>query len=163
MASAGNSRLGRTHGDNIDMKKIIAIVLALAVILPCAAFGGDANQMKYVELLAPTAAANSSNSAIAVAAYKGNATVVVQMAPATETATNTVTIKHSATANGAYVTITNLAGTALTFSQSGPVTTAVQTAAIDLARVHPYVRAYTVHALQTNAVSALLVAPMKSE
>jgi hypothetical protein len=143
------------------MKKFAVIALTL---LPALAFAQDANRMKYVELLKPTSAASSSNSAVDVSAYKGNAAFVVQFAPATEAAcVSSVTLKHSATAGGAYVTVTNIDGTACAFSQTGPATTAVQTVSIDLARVHPYVRAYTAHTTQTNALSALLVAPMKAE
>jgi len=146
------------------MKKILAIAIAVALVSGVACFAADANQMKYVQLLAPTAAAASSNSPIDVSAYKGNASFVVQLAPATEAGSvSSVTLKHSATAGGAYVTVTNLAGTACVVSQTGPATTDVQTVSIDLARVHKYVRAYTAHTTQTNALSALLVAPMKSE
>jgi len=145
------------------MKKLIAI-LALAALLPALSFAQDANRMKYIELLAPVAAAASSNTAVDISDYKGNATFVVQFGPATEAeSVSSVTLKHSATAGGAYVTATNIDGTACTFSQTGPATTAVQTVAIDLARLHPYVRAYTTHTTQTNPVSAILVAPMKSE
>lgn len=144
------------------MKNILIAVLIVA-LLPAIGFAQDANLMKYVQLVAPTVAASSSNSAVSVAAYKGNATIVMQFAPATEACTNSITIKHSATAGGVYTTVTNLQGTPCLYEQVGPVTTAVQTIAIDMARVHPYIRAYTVQTTQTNAVSALLVAPMKAE
>ena len=145
------------------MKKILSI-LAIAALVPVIGFAQDANRMKYVQLLAPVAAASSSNSAVDISSYKGNATFLAQFAPATEAGSvSTVTLKHSATAGGAYVTCTNIDGTACVITQTGPATNAAQTVSIDLARLHAYVRAYTAHTTQTNAVSAMLIAPMKSE
>ena len=145
------------------VKKIL--IFALAVIVAQAAFGqSDANQMKYVEILSPTASLSTTGTAVSVAAYKGNATLAVQMGPYIAAATCTVTIAHASATTGTWYTVTNTAGTAATFSQVGPATTAVQTVSIDMARLKPYVRAVVLQSGQdTNSVSALLIAPMKSE
>ena len=144
-------------------EKITVPILTAIFVVTAICFAQDANQMKYIQLVPPVAAAASSNTAVSVAAYKGNATFLVQFAPATEACSNIVTLKHCATAAGAYVIVTNTAGTACSFTQVGPTTTDVQTISIDMARLHPFVRAYTDHTTQTNAVSALLIAPIKSE
>lgn len=145
------------------MKKIA--ILALALVAAQLAFGqSDANQMKYVQILAPTASLSTTGSAVNVSAYKGNATLAVQMSPYIAAATCTVTIAHASATTGTWYTVTNTAGTAATFSQVGPATTAVQTVSIDMARLKPYVRAVVLQSGEdTNSVSALLIAPMKSE
>jgi len=145
------------------VKKIA--ILALALVAAQLAFGqSDANQMKYVQILAPTASLSTTGSAVNVSAYKGNATLAVQMSPYIAAATCTVTIAHASATTGTWYTVTNTAGTAATFSQVGPATTAVQTVSIDMARLKPYVRAVVLQSGEdTNSVSALLIAPMKSE
>lgn len=145
------------------MKKILIFALVAAAAL--SAFGqSDANQMKYVEILSPTASLSTTGTAVNVAAYKGNATLAVQMSPYIAAATCTVTIAHASSTTGTWYTVTNTAGTAAIFSQVGPATTAVQTVSIDMARLKPYVRAVVLQSGEdTNCVSALLIAPMKSE
>lgn len=145
------------------MKKIA--IIALALVAAQLAFGqSDANQMKYVQVLAPTASLSTTGTVTDVSAYKGNATLAVQMSPYIAAATCTVTIAHASATTGTWYTVTNTAGTAATFSQVGPATTAVQTVSIDMARLKPYVRAVVLQSGEdTNSVSALLIAPMKSE
>lgn len=147
------------------MKKLVIAALLAAVLLPCAAFASDANLMKYVQLLSPAASAATTSTAVNVSSYKGNASFVVSFGPATEAVTSTVTLVHSATSTGTYVTVTNIADTALVATQTGPTTSAVQTVAIDLARVHPFVKVIVAQATtnQIPPVSAVLVAPMKAE
>jgi len=120
------------------MKKIACFVL-LAVV--CGASAMDANLMKYQQLIEPVASA------------------------ATEAVTSTVSLVHATTSTGTYSVVTNLAGTACTVSQTGPATSAVQTVQIDTARLHSYVKVIVAQATTNEipAVSALLVAPMKSE
>ena len=146
------------------MKKI-AIVALVLVAAQLVFAQSDANNMKYVSLLNPVSSAATTSTAVNVSAYKGNAAFVVSYGAATEAVTSTVRLAHSATSGGAYVTVTNIDGTACTLSQTGPTTSAVQTVAIDLARVHPYVKVIVAQATTNEipAVSALLVAPMKAE
>jgi hypothetical protein len=145
------------------MKKIA--ILALALFAAQLAFGqSDANQMKYVQLLAPTVELAATGTVTDVSAYKGNAAVAVQFSPSAVASTATVTFAHALASTGTWSTVTNAAGTALVVTQTGPATNAIQTVPIDMARVHKYVRAVLVQSGQdTNAVSAFLVAPMKSE
>ncbi len=144
------------------MKKIA--ILALALVAAQLAFGqSDANQMKYVQILAPTASLSTTGSAVNVSAYKGNAAIGVQFSSSAIASTGTVTIYHAPAATGLYVRVTNTAGTAATITQTGPATNDVQTYSIDLARLHPYVRAVLSQSGDTNTVSVFMVAPMKSE
>ena len=127
-------------------------------------YGADANQMKYVQILAPTASLSTTGTVVDVAAYKGNATVAVQISPSAIASTARVTVAHANATTGTWVTVTNAAGTALVVTQVGPATNAVQTIPIDLARMRKYVRVVlTQSGEDTNAVSAILIAPMKSE
>lgn len=144
------------------------IVWALALVALFAgigiAFGADANQMKYVQILAPTASLSTTGSAVSVSAYKGNAAIGVQFSSSAIASTGTVTIYHAPAATGLYTRVTNTAGTAATITQTGPATNDVQTYSIDLARLHPYVRAVLSQSGEdTNTVSVFMVAPMKSE
>ena len=145
------------------MKKIA--IIALALVAAQLAFGqSDANQMKYVQVLAPTASLSTTGTVTDVSAYKGNAALAVQFSPSAIASTARVTVAHANATTGTWVTVTNAAGTALVVTQVGPATNAVQTIPIDLARMRKYVRVVlTQSGEDTNAVSALLIAPMKSE
>lgn len=145
------------------MKKILAIA-ALAASAAVALGQSDANKMKYVQLLAPTMSLSTTGGAVNVAAYKGNASIGVQFSSSPIASTGTVTFYHATAATGTYSRITNAAGTAAVLTQTGPATNDVQTYPIDLALLHPYVRAILLQSGEyTNAVSAFMVAPMKSE
>ena len=145
------------------MKKIA--ILALALVAAQLAFGqSDANQMKYVQVLAPTASLSTTGTVTDVSAYKGNAALAVQFSPSAIASTATVTFAHALASTGTWSTVTNAAGTALVVTQTGPATNAIQTVPIDMARVHKYVRAVLLQSGEdTNSVSAFLVAPMKAE
>jgi len=145
------------------VKKIA--IIALALVAAQLAFGqSDANQMKYVQILAPTASLSTTGTVVDVAAYKGNAALAVQFSPSAIASTATVTFAHALASTGTWSTVTNAAGTALVVTQTGPATNAIQTVPIDMARVHKYVRAVLLQSGQdTNSVSAFLVAPMKAE
>lgn len=145
------------------MKKILIFALVAAAAL--SAFGqSDANQMKYVEILSPTASLSTTGTVVDVSSYKGNAAIAVQISPSAIASTVTVTIAHANATTGTWTTVTNAAGTALVVTQVGPKTNAVQTVPIDLARCRKYMRAVVVQSGEdTNTVSALLIAPMKSE
>ena len=145
------------------MKKIA--ILALALVAAQLAFGqSDANQMKYVQVLAPTASLSTTGTVTDVSAYKGNAALAVQFSPSAIASTATVTFAHALASTGTWSTVTNAAGTALVVTQTGPATNAIQTVPIDMARVHKYVRAVLLQSGEdTNTVSAFLVAPMKAE
>ena len=145
------------------MKKIA--ILALGLIAAQLAFGqSDANQMKYVQVLAPTASLSTTGTVTDVSAYKGNAALAVQFSPSAIASTATVTFAHALASTGTWSTVTNAAGTALVVTQTGPATNAIQTVPIDMARVHKYVRAVLLQSGEdTNSVSAFLVAPMKAE
>lgn len=146
------------------MIKRIIVAVALVALFAGIAFGADANQMKYVQILAPTASLSTTGSAVNVSAYKGNAAIGVQFSSSAIASTGTVTIYHAPAATGLYVRVTNTAGTAATITQTGPATNDVQTYSIDLARLHPYVRAVLSQSGEdTNTVSVFMVAPMKSE
>lgn len=145
------------------MKKILIFALVAAAAL--SAFGqSDANQMKYVEILSPTASLSTTGTVVDVSSYKGNAAIAVQISPSAIASTVTVTIAHANATTGTWTTVTNAAGTALVVTQVGPKTNAVQTVPIDLARCRKYMRTVVVQSGEdTNTVSALLIAPMKSE
>ena len=145
------------------MRKIA--IIALALFAAQLAFGqSDANQMKYVQVLAPTASLSTTGTVTDVSAYKGNAALAVQFSPSAIASTATVTLAHALASTGTWSTVTNAAGTALVVTQTGPATNAIQTVPIDMARVHKYVRAVLLQSGgDTNTVSAFLVAPMKAE
>lgn len=133
----------------------------------------DANLMKYVQLLPPNCSTNLSvtGDTTDIAAYKGNACLVVETGTASAmTNTITVTLQHSTASNFASpTTVTNLAGTAGVLTESCTTNTAhsinIQTFPIDTARLHKYVRVIytTTQADGYIPVSATLVCPMKSE
>lgn len=136
--------------------------------MPLAGFAADANQMKYVELyplyFATGSYTNPAPTGVDVSAYKGNATVVCFNGVGTlATVTNLVTVQHCATTNGTYTTVTNYAGTAITFTHAGTAAAAMATKPLDLARVKKYVRVLVDQGADTNATAVVLVAPMKSE
>ena len=152
------------------MKKfIILMVMMLAGV----SFGADANLMKYVSILPPNASTNLSvtGSTIDIAAYKGNATLLVYTGTSSSiTNTITVTFQHSNASNFASPsTVTNLAGVAGVLTESCTATVAdtenLQSFPIDLARCHRYVRSiFTTTASDAYIpVSVTLVAPMKAE
>lgn len=145
------------------MKNILILALVAAAAL--SAFGqSDANQMKLLQVLAPTASLSTTGTVIDVSSYKGNAAVAVQISPSAIASTVTVTIAHANATTGTWTTVTNAAGTALVVTQVGPKTNAVQTVPIDMARLRKYMRAVVLQSGEdTNSVSALLIAPMKSE
>jgi hypothetical protein len=140
----------------------------VAAIIPLAAFAQDANRMSYVELfpLANYAGSrtNSTVTGVDVSAYKGNATVVCAYGKGSvAAATSLATMQHCATTNGTYTTVTNYAGTAITFTHVGGAAAVASTKPLDLARVKKYVRVVVNHGADTNAAAVMLVAPMKSE
>lgn len=147
------------------IKRIIAAVAFVALFAGIGiAFGADANQMKYVQILAPTASLSTTGSAVNVSAYKGNAALAVQFSSGAIAATATVTFAHASASTGTWSTVTNTAGTACIVTQTGPATNDVQTVSIDTARLKPYLRAVLLQSGEdTNTVSAFFVAPMKSE
>ena len=140
------------------------LLIALAALVPLAVFAADANQQHYLQLYAPGTDLALTSSAVDISDYKGNATFGVQFSAQAVNSTNTATLVHSATSGGTYLTATNLAGTACVVTQTGPATNDIQTVAIDLARLNAYVKVIVNQSGEyTNAVSAFLVAPMKSD
>ena len=140
----------------------------------CVSFGADANLMKYVNLLPPNVSTNLTvtGTTTDIAAYKGNACLVVQTA--TASATNnllTLTLQHSSASNFENpTTVTNLTGTAGVITQFAAVTGVASTIniqyfPIDTARLKKYVRVIYTTTLADHyiPVSAVLVCPMKSE
>jgi len=146
------------------MKKLI-LILAAAALLPIAVVARDANQMKYVGLLQVDDSGSATGPAVDVSAYKGNAAFVVAWGLSSVAEyTGTVSITHCATADGTYTTVTNLAGTAGTLTNTGVTTNKVDTFSCDLSRLHKYVKASLAEQdNETNGVSVIMVAPMKSE
>ena len=144
------------------MKNITIMIVAMAC-LASVVTAQDANLMNYVQIYAPGTSLALTSSAVDVSDYKGNATFAAQFGPYTQAATGTVTFVHSTTSGGTYTTITNQAGTAMVITQIGPATNDIQTLDCDLARLHIYVKAIVTQAGDTNAISAFMVAPMKSE
>lgn len=144
------------------------MVAIMAAVLPVLCFAADANQMKYVELFplyyGTGSTTNSTVTGVDVSAYKGNATVVCAFGVGSvTTVTNLATVQHCATTNGTYTTVTNYAGTAITFTHVGGAVAAATTKPLDLGRVDKYVRVIVDHGADTNAAAVMLVAPMKSE
>lgn len=146
----------------------------LATVLACGAIAADANLMKYINLLPPNCSTNLSvtGDTTDIAAYKGNACLVVQTGTASATNnTLTLTLQHSSASNFANpATVTNLTGTAgviTEFASDAGVSSTVniQYFPIDTARLKKYVRVIYTTTLADNyiPVSAVLVAPMKSE
>lgn len=149
------------------MKRILVGCL-LAVLLAPLARGQDANAMHYLELyplyVTTGAHTNSTTDGINISAYKGNAVVACMFGAGTVgTVTSSVTMVHCATTNGTYATVTNLAGSAVAFTHVGAAAAELETARIELSRLSKYVRVVVNHGEDTNGVSVVLIAPMKSQ
>ena len=141
------------------MKRLIAAMILAAGIVAAQ----DANQMHYLTLVPPSrAVAAITNAAVDVSAYKGNARLLADFEPNAEAGyVATVTFEHSAN-NSNYATITNTAGAACVITKSGAFTNSVPDGlSIDSRRLKKYVRAVVAQTGETNAVSALIVFPMK--
>lgn len=140
------------------MKRLIAAMILAAGI----AAAQDANQMHYLTLVPPSDTAAITGAGVDVSAYKGNARLLADFGTNTETGyVATVTFAHSAN-NSDYATITNTAGAACVITKSGAFTNSVPDGlAIDSRRLKKYVRAVVAQTGETNAVSALIVFPMK--
>lgn len=156
----------------LKMKKITCLMVSIMV--SASAYCADANNMKYINLLPANASTNLSvtGTTTDVSGYKGNASLVVSTGTASATNnTLTLTLQHSTASNFANpTTVTNLAGTAGVITEVAEVggvatTVNIQTYPIDTARLHKYVRVIYTTTLADNyiPVSAVLVAPMKSE
>lgn len=150
------------------MKKLFSI-LAMT-LLAFGAFAADANLMKYVQIYPAYFTTNQvvDGAAVDIAAYKGNATFVAAVGncATTNAYSCVVTFAHSANGTTGWSTITNLAGTVGTVTIAASTNSAaIGTFAIDLARLHKYVRASISQTPAENgaSVAAILVAPMKSE
>ena len=133
-------------------------------------FASDANQMTVVVLLPPqvVAAANTATgTAVDVASYKGNAAFVA-VADYTADATRTNAFVLQTSANGTdWRTLTNTAGTAMSYSITSTGTYAFGTSSTlgcDLGRSSKYLRATASRTDGgTNGVSFFMIAPMKSQ
>ena len=152
------------------MKRVMILAI-LAAIVPLAGLAYDANQMFPVILVQPQdviVAQVATGTAVNVSAYKGNA-MILALAEKSQTVgrTNTFTVQHSTTGTSGWTTLTNTAGTACVISITGTNTTAGVATSVgcDLARAHIYVRGLASGAgtPQTNGVSLILIAPMKSK
>jgi len=146
------------------MKKFM-LFLASAMLTLCIC-AQDANRMFYTTLFNPDIAVPGSGVAVDVAAYKGNATFVINWGQTTSAAhTSTVTIAHSSTSGGTYATITNLAGTVAALTNYGLSTNTITTYPIDLGRLSKYVKVTVAQTAdtETNKVGVILVAPMKAQ
>ena len=140
------------------MKRLIAAMILAAGI----AAAQDANQMHYLTLVPPSDTAAITGAGVDVSAYKGNARLLADFETNTEAGyVATVTFEHSAN-NTNFVTITNTAGAACVITKSGAFTNSVPDGlSIDSRRLKKYVRAVVAQTGETNAVSALIVFPMK--
>jgi hypothetical protein len=140
------------------MKRLIAAMILAAGI----AAAQDANQMHYLTLVPPSDTAAITGAGVDVSAYKGNARLLADFEANTETGyVATVTFAHSAN-NADFATITNTAGAACVITKSGAFTNSVPDGlSIDSRRLKKYVRAVVAQTGETNAVSALIVFPMK--
>jgi len=149
----------------MTMKKFVAILI-LGCVAMLAYAGSDANQLFYVSLLpVQTVSATSvTGTAVDVSSYKGNAAFVFSTGASTVNGyTGVVTVTHCATSGGTYITVTNLAGTALVVTKTSTNSAAVNTVACDLARLHKYVKVVAAVANDTNEVAVVLVAPMQAQ
>ena len=140
------------------MKRLIAAMILAAGI----AAAQDANQMHYLTLVPPSDTAAITGAGVDVSAYKGNARLLADFGSNTVTGyVATVTFQHSAN-NSDFATITNTAGAACVITKSGAFTNSVPDGlSIDSRRLKKYVRAVVAQTGETNAVSALIVFPMK--
>jgi hypothetical protein len=140
------------------MKRLIAAMILAAGI----AAAQDANQMHYLTLVPPSDTAAITGAGVDVSAYKGNARLLADFEANTETGyVATVTFAHSAN-NADFATITNTAGAACVITKSGAFTNSVPDGlSIDSRRLKKYVRAVVAQTGETNAVSALIVFPMR--
>lgn len=153
------------------MKKVFEFMLIAGMAV--GAVAQDANRMNYVSILPPTSTTNQTitGSTIDIAAYKGNATLVVYGGTASETNNYmTVTLQHSTASNFASPsTVTNINGTAAVITvaavDAAAESSGVQTYSIDLSRLHRYVRVTGSRTLADHYIplSAVLVAPMKAQ
>jgi len=122
----------------------------------------DANQMHYLTLVPPSDTAAITGAGVDVSAYKGNARLLADFETNTET-NYSATVTFACSANNTdYATITNTAGAACVITKSGAFTNSVPDGlSIDSRRLKKYVRAVVAQTGETNAVSALIVFPMK--
>jgi hypothetical protein len=145
------------------MRKVyIGLLAALTVSVATAQ---DANLLKYVTLVNPTASASVTGTGVDVAAYKGNARVLVDfgVVAAVPAYTGIVTIATSVN-NSTWRTVTNLAGTVGIITKRGSFTnSAPEGFAIDAARLSRYLRASIAQYKYTNSVGVKVVFPFKAE
>jgi hypothetical protein len=140
------------------------IIMAAALILPFFASAGDANLQNYLQVYGPNETLNATGTVVSAATYHGNGRFLASVD--TSTATNytaTITLQTSATTNGTFATVTNLAGTVVQASISGAASASLNGVQIDIERLNKFVRVVVAQANETNAVSAVLVAPFKSQ
>lgn len=152
------------------MKRVFEFMLIAGMAV--GAVAQDANQMSYVSLVPPTSTTNQSvtGTSFDLAAYKGNATIVLVTSTASETNNYlTATVQHSTTTNfAASATVTNISGTAgvLTANavDAAGESLKLSTFSIDTARLHRYVRVNLSRTLPDHYIpaSVLFVAPMKA-
>lgn len=143
------------------MKKLITLAMLAAVACVLAQ---DANRMHYVQLVNPVVDDALDGGGVDISAYKGNAAFLVEWATNTETGhVASVTLETSAN-NSTWVAVTNIDASAVISSKTGVYTNAVpDKASIDSNRLKKYVRAVVAQTGSTNAVSSMIVFPMKSE
>jgi hypothetical protein len=147
---------------------MVAVFLSLFLLGVGVSFAIDANQLFYLNLYPnATTTGTTTNSAVTgfdVHTYKGNATVLFAMGAGTDVSvTGTVTMLTCATSNGVYAVVTNAAGSAVKATHVGTAAAALEEVAIDLTRVLKFLRVKVENGTDTNAVSVVLCAPMKSE
>lgn len=141
------------------MKKLFILVSLMAVSV----IATDANRLFYSAGLNPTAV-DLTGTAVDVATFKGNGTVVVTWGTASDAAyTGTVTVAHCTTVDGTYTTVTNLAGTVGAMTNVGVTTNEVDTFAVDFGALHKYMQVSVAHLNVSNNVAAVIVSPMKSQ
>jgi hypothetical protein len=143
------------------MKKLTFLIACL--LLACnIVLARDAGMQFYSNTL--TTDVDATGTALDIAAFKGNGLLTVSWGTAgNANYTGTVTIAHCTTEGGTYTTVTNTQGTAGVLYNYGVTTNEIDTFAMDLGALHKYVKVSAAHLNVSNNVSAVLVAPMKSQ
>ena len=139
---------------------MIAAMIALAVSAYAQMDVYDTVTVKTLSV--PTlVTGTTSNSVVDVAAAKGNCNVLFFLGAATTNATDytcTATLKHSATSGGAYITVTNGAGSAVVATTTNCAGVgAISSVKVEAEQLKRYVRLYVTTANDSGEVGAVLL------
>ena len=139
------------------MKKIVLLIAALSAGIVCAGGLNTYDGLSYVSILAPvvqtnTASAATTNAAVDVHNYKGQATLVYAMSEGEAASyTGVVAVQTCATTNGTWAAVSGY-----TVTNTG-ITSAMTTKKIDIGSQKKYLRAVFTSENAAGAAACVLV------